>query len=299
MINTRIIHHEFSYSNPGTLVEALELSNEPGSMVLAGGTDLINRLKLETVAPSRIINLAGIRELWDFSCDDGLKIGAMVPMREVESCRTVQKQYHGLYEALSCVGGWQIRNMATIAGNIANASPAADTSPILMVCSAECEVLSMDSSKSVVSRIVPVAEIFTGPGKTNLADNEIITTILVPPIGLDTGTAFERSSRVKLDVAKASAAVWLVRDGDRCADLAVAVGSVGPVPLRAHTVEDMIKQAVMDKKRIEEAAEGIVHDIKPIDDVRSTRKYRNHIMKVLVRDALLSAWMRSGGGDLK
>ncbi len=299
MINTRIIHHEFSYSNPGTLAEALELNNEPGSTVLAGGTDLINRLKLETATPSRIIYLAGIRELWDFCCDDGLKIGAMVPMRRVEKCRTVQQRYPGLYEALSSVGGWQIRNMATIAGNIANASPAADSSPVLMVCGAECEISSMDSKKNVLSRIMPVADLFAGPGKTHLADNEIITAILVPPLGSDVGTAFERSARVKLDVAKASAAVCLHREGTRCADIAVAVGSVGPVPLRAGTVEGMLKGAVMEKKRIEDAAEVIADDITPIDDVRSTKKYRNHVMKILVRDALISAWKRSGGGELK
>jgi carbon-monoxide dehydrogenase medium subunit len=307
--NTKLITHEFTYHGPASLEEALKLLREPNTAILAGGTDLINKLKLETAHPDHVVYLGGVKELGEFSEKSGkdgfsgLNIGATVTMNQVERSETVKKNYIGLYEAIHSVGGQQIRNMATVAGNIANASPAADVPPALAVLGAVCELgrleESTDGGAKIVRREVPVDEIFIGVGRTVLKPGELILRILVPEIPAGCGSAFRKSARVKLDVAKASAAAFIHREGDNCAELRIAAGSVAPTPVRGRHVENALKGKKMSLEAVKAAAGEIEKDIKPITDVRSTDTYRRRVMKVLVRDAILSAWERAGGEELQ
>ena len=304
MTNTRIIHHNFAYHGPASLDEALKLLTGSDVSLLAGGTDLINKMKLETAHPREVVYLGRLEELKEFSDRDGLDIGAMASMTVIERSKVVQAAYPCLYEAIHSVGGQQIRNMATLAGNIANASPAADGPPALMVLGAQVEIGRLGPEGRVEMRKIAVEDIFSGPGKTILEPGEMILRILVPAEsaagradGRIRGSAFEKNARVKLDVAKASAAAFLeIRDGV-CELVRVAAGSVAPVPLRAKTVESALKGEEINIDSIKAAAEKISEDIRPISDVRSTEKYRRQVMKVLVRDALLSAFERAKGGS--
>lgn len=298
--NTKIIPCTFEYHSPNSLEEVLRLLQNRDAALLAGGTDLINQLKLKTAAPSSIVFPGAVEELKEFSAAGaaGLEIGALVPMRDVEICAEVKGSYRCLYEAINSIGGMQIRNSATIAGNIANASPAADTPPALIVLGAECETAHFDeTSKSVRTRRLPVEKLFKGPGSTVLEPGEIITGISVPKPEGSYGTAFFRSTRVKLDVAKANCAVFLQVEGDTCKEVRVAAGAVAPVPVRGKHVEDALRGRVISEEEIKRAAAEIEKDIRPISDVRSTDAYRNRVMKVLVRDALLTAWARSRGDE--
>ncbi len=297
MTNTRIISHEFDYHAPESLSEALQLLQKPDAAVLAGGTDLINRLKLETLAPAEVLFLGKIDELRAFSTDNGIRIGAMVPMSVIEDNGEVKTKWTCLYQSVNSVGGRQIREMATVAGNIANASPAADVPPALIVLGAECELLSWNGGTS--ARTVKVEEIFTGPGKTDLQTGELIGFIHIPPMGKNCGTSFRKNARVKLDVAKASAAAFIRREGDTCAGIRIAAGSVAPTPVRARHVEDALVGRELDLDLVAKAAAGIADDIRPISDVRSSDWYRNHVMQVLVREAVTEAWKDSGGEELK
>lgn len=299
MTNTRIIQHEFAYHAPVTMKEALSLLKQPDAVVLAGGTDLINKLKLETVHPAHVVYLGAVEELSRFNAEDGLTIGSMVPMIQVERAEEVRRNYECLYEAVNSVGGLQIRNMATLSGNIANASPAADVPPSLMVLEGKCELSRLSEQGEIEKRMVPVEAMFTGPGKNVLADDEIITGIVVPFPEGQTGSAFMKNSRVKLDVAKASATVFIRREGVQCSEVRVVAGAVAPTPVRASHVEALLKGQSMTRENLEKAAGAIEKDIKPISDVRSTDSYRMRIMRVLVRDALMTAWTRSGGKELE
>jgi CO/xanthine dehydrogenase FAD-binding subunit len=299
MTNTKIISHSFEYLAPGTLLELLSSLQKPGSMCLAGGTDLVNRLKLKTAAPQQVIYIGKVEGLMEFSADDsGLHIGAMVPMRTVETNSLVQKDYIGLHSAINSVGGMQIRNTATIAGNIANASPAADTPPPLMTLRAECRLASMKGNE-VSYRNVAVEKIFTGPGSTVLEEDECIVSINVPKPEGDYGTSFLRSARVKLDVAKANCAVFLQRDGKECSEIRIAAGAVAPMPIRVPHVEEALRGKKIDSQTIKKAAALIGEDIQPIEDVRSTVRYRMRVMKVLIRDAVFAAWANAGGRDFR
>jgi len=300
--NTKLISHEFTYYGPGSLEEVLKLLQEPEAAVLAGGTDLINRMKLETAHPAHVVYLGGVKELGEFvekTENGGLSIGATVTMNQVERSPVVRTGYIGLYEAIHSVGGQQIRNMASIAGNIANASPAADVPPALAVLGAVCELGCLDKEGRIARREVPVAEIFSGPGKTVLEAGELILRIILPAIPDGCGSSFQKSARVKLDVAKASAAAFIRREGDTCGELRISAGSVAPTPVRGRHVEEALKGKKMSLDAVKAAAGEIEKDINPITDVRSTDTYRRRVMKVLVRDAILSAWQRAGGEELK
>lgn len=303
MTNTKIISHTFEYHAPDSLEEALRLLGNPEAMVLAGGTDLVNRLKLHTAAPASLVYIGAVDELSRFSesyageegkTEGGLYIGAMVPMRRVELSSTVRERYRCLYEGLNSVGGVQIRNTATIAGNIANASPAADSPPPLIALGAECEIAFQGEDSGVTRSRIPLEDMFKGPGSTVLEQGECIAALHVPePKGVY-GTAYIRNTRVKLDVAKAGCAVFIEREGDVCREVRAVAGAVAPVPVRLLRVEEALQGRKITSARIREAAEEAVEDIKPVDDVRSSERYRKKVTRVLVRDAVAAAWLRSG-----
>ncbi|MCF7947660.1 MAG: xanthine dehydrogenase family protein subunit M [Spirochaetia bacterium] len=296
--NTKLINHDFVYHSPDTLDDALKCLGEPGAVVLAGGTDLINKLKLETAHPSTVVFIGDVGQLHNFTHAAGLSIGAMVTMSAVERSPVVRRNYTCLYEAVHSVGGQQIRNTATLAGNVGNASPAADAPPALAVLGAQCELGMIGKNGEIEFRTVSVEQIFSGPGKTIMRPGEIIVSITVPEPPSACGSSFQKNGRVKLDVAKASAAAFLHRDGDTCAELRIAAGSVAPTMVRASTVEQALRGRKMSMQAVIEASGKIAKDIAPISDVRSTDCYRSRVMNVLVRDAILEAWKRAEGEKL-
>jgi CO/xanthine dehydrogenase FAD-binding subunit len=291
--NTNILVPEFDYQRPESLQQVFTLVAEHGDQarLIAGGTDLVVQMKMERDSPSLLISLAGIEKLRGITSRDGLNIGAMTPIRDVAGSATVRRQYAALYEACQAFSTVQIMIMGTIGGNLCNASPAADTAPALLALDASVDLVTGDGS-----RRVPLGEFFTGPCKTVLAKGEVMRSVALPEPDPGMGSAFLKISRVVADIAQVCAAVRLVRDGDRITDCRIALGAVAPTPVRIGRAEESLTGGTGGVEAFERAARIVAEDIRPISDVRATATYRLHAAKVIVRDALTTAWQRAGEG---
>lgn len=291
--NTHILVPEFEYQRPGNLNDVFTLVAEHGDQarLIAGGTDLIVQMKMEQYYPSLVISLAGVEKLRGIASQDGLNIGAMTTIREVAGSATVRRQYAALYEACQAFSTVQIMIMGTIGGNLCNASPAADTAPALLALDARVDLVTGEGS-----RRVPLGDFFTGPGMTVLAKGEVMQSVALPEPEVGTGSAFLKISRVIADIAQVCTAVKLVRDGDRITDCRIALGAVATTPVRIGRAEESLTGGAGDVEAFERAARIVAEDIRPISDVRATAAYRRHAAKVIVRDALTTAWQRAGEG---
>ena len=290
-VNTHIIPLRFSYHSPSTLEEALELLGKfrDEARVIMGGTDLLVKMKMRAVEPRHVISLRNIRELNYITLeDDGVRIGAGVRLRELERSREIKERFPALWEAVRVIGSVQIRNMATLGGNLCNASPAADTAPPLIVYGAEARILGPRRERSV-----KVEKFFTGPGKTVLEPDEILREIFIPYHG-DAGSVFIRLTRTSMDIAKISIAVAAWFKDAEIMDCRIALGAVAPTPIRIPRAEEFLKGRRISMEVLDQAGKIVSEDIKPITDARSTSWYRRAVARVLTRDAFMIAWHRAG-----
>lgn len=292
MSNSQIITHPFDFVEPASLAEALQAYRGSNVKVLSGGTDLLNRMKDGREKPDKIVYIGRLPELTSLTEGDPLVIGAAVPMTTVERHPAVKALYPGLAEAINSVGGLQIRNTATLAGNLGNASPGADTTPPLVALGAGLVLVSAEGGE----RTVPAGEFFTGPGKTVLKPGEIIKEIRIPKPAGDSGSAFKKLTRVTLDIAKINCSVYLERQGKICKAVRIAVGSAAPTIVRAASVEKALTGIEITEESLRKACASAGGDISPIDDIRSSKEYRLEVAAVLVGDVVAEAWKRSGGG---
>jgi xanthine dehydrogenase iron-sulfur cluster and FAD-binding subunit A len=292
MTNSHILLHNFEYLEPASLDEALTLLVEHGSRaaLLAGGTYLLVQIKQEHKAPELVVNLShlpGLEGIWGEQ--DGLAIGALTTIYRLRSRPPLPAGYQALAEACAAFGSLQIQLMGTLGGNVCNGSPASDTVPALLALDAQL-VLAGPAGE----RVVPLADFLLGPGRVALGPGEILTRVLLPRPRPRTGSAFIKITRVEADLAKASAAAVITRDGDRLADCRLALGSVAPTVVRAPQAEAYLRGKVPTSKVALEAGRIAAGEINPIDDVRSTAWYRRRVVQAIVHDALLAAWERSG-----
>ena len=296
MSSTRVISLDFECSTPRSLDDALEALNQEGAQVLAGGTDLINNIKINAAKPRRLVYILGIADL-DYVTVKGktLSIGAGARLGDIEHNRQVVTRFPALCEAINVIGGTQIRNMATLTGNICNASPGADTPPILLVLNAEVEICEANGATAGQINRLPLGGFFTGPKKTVLKQGQMVGSVTLPVPPEHSGAAFRRLARVSLDIAKINCAAYIEREGERIQLTRIALGSVAPTPVRAPTIENALEGQKYSERLFQQVAELVGEDIAPIDDVRSTAEYRRQIASLLVREALQEAWRRSGG----
>jgi len=295
MSSSKIITSKFDFLRAETIETALDHLQKDNIKILAGGTDLINLIKADRVSPEGVLYIGNIPELKILSVEDGLTIGAAAVMGDVEKKSVIGKKYPALKEAVNSVGGWQIRNTATITGNICNASPGADTVPALVVHGAEVVIAGKGNSGRVSERTVLLEKFLTGPGKTALEKNEIVTAVKVPAVPDNSSSAFIRLARVTLDIAKINCAAWVLVENNICKEVRIAIGSVAPTVVRASNVERLLTGKDLTQETIAEAAAESVKDISPITDIRSTDKYRKQVVSVLVRDVLMKAVDRAKG----
>lgn len=279
----------FAYYAPQTLPEALTLLREQGhgGRLLAGGTDLLVQMKERDLAPRYVVSLRNLPELQElsFNPDDGLTIGARVSMRAIELDSIVRSRYPALSEAAGLVGSVQVRNLATLGGNICNAAPSADTAPALIVLDARAVIAGPDGSREM-----PVESLFQGPGRTGLVAGEILTAIRCPAPGANSGSSYLRHTpRAELDIAVVGAAAMLRLDGDVIADARVALGAVAPAPLRLPAVEARLKGQPATAATFEAAAAVAGDEVRPISDQRGSEKFRRILSAVLTRRALEQA----------
>jgi CO/xanthine dehydrogenase FAD-binding subunit len=292
MANSHILSQEFEYLEPRTVEEALSLlvSHRNKTRVMAGGTDLLVQMKMGKVDPECVINLGRIPALRYLIVDKGLRIGTLTSFWQIEKHAVVREKYTALFEAASAVTSVQIKHMGTLGGNLCNASPAADSAPPLLVFAAKVRLVTEDNG-----RVLPLEDFFLGPGQTVLSPRELLLEIQLPEVLPRTGSAFLKMGRVSADLAKVSVAVKVVREGEVCKDCRIAFGSVAKTPLRTPEAEKILRGKTFDKKRLEEVSRRSSEEIQPISDIRSTAWYRKEICRVLVRDAMNTAWDRASG----
>ena len=244
-------------------------------------------IKEQLRRPDFVINIKKIpgMDSLRFNEKDGLRLGALVTMRQVEISPVIREKYPALRQSVSEVGSIQIRNRATLAGNICRASPSADTLPPLIADRASAKIFGPDGE-----RVIPLEEFFTGPGKTLLKSNEILTSIIVPPPAPFTGSAYIKLGRRKaMELATVGVAVTLTLAGRTCRDIRIALGAVAPTPIRAKRAEAVMLGQPFDEDHIETAAQTAMEECRPISNVRGSADYRREMVKVLTRRAIQQA----------
>jgi len=282
---------QFKYYKPQALDEALKLLNElDEARVIAGGTDLLIDMRIGRYRPKNIIDINDLNEL-KYIVDDGnwIRMGALTRLQELIDSEIVREKLPILYEAVYHMASWQIRNMATIGGNLCNASPAADTAPPLMVLEAKLRVISIEGE-----RTIDVREFFLGPRKTVLKRNELLKEIMVP-VYKDYGYSYMKlGRRNSFTLSIVSVASLLKVEDNVFSDVRIALNSIAPTPIRAFSAEKYLVGRKVTIDSIKAASKLVVKDISPITDIRATAEYRRDMAIVLTYDALKVALKRLG-----
>lgn len=272
----------FQYFKPQSLEEAWKLKREwPQAIFIAGGTDLIVQIKNRELSPPALISLRSIAQLKGIETGQTTNIGALTTISEIIKHQELGQKFPLLQEAARNLGSVQIRNMATIGGNLCNCSPSADMALPLLVLEAK---LKLQNSQG--KRLIPAEKLFIGPGKTCLYPEEILTGIVLTHSGQKSKSIFLKKGRVKMDLALASLAVRLEMEGKQCLKARLAAGSVAPVPLRLKEVEALLEGKLLTKGLITEAQQLAVKGISPISDIRASRQYRRQLLAALVKITL-------------
>ena len=277
------------YVAPTTLEEALEtLHGSDDVTILAGGTDLMPQSKIgRTKIRSTLMNIRRVAGLGAIVRDgDAIRIGALATVTQLMNDPLVRQHLPVLVEVCDHFASDQIRNAATIGGNVSNASPAGDTLVPLLVLDAEVELASTGDA-GTVRRRVPLADYFAGPGRTRRAASELLTGVRVslPPAG-HYARFFKFGTRPALDISAISIAIAGVRNGGALSNVRVAFGAVAPTPVRARRTEQALEGQRLDAATIARAAETARDEVSPIDDVRASAWYRKELIHNMTRRML-------------
>jgi carbon-monoxide dehydrogenase medium subunit len=272
----------YDYFKPKTLVEAFGLRVKyPDSRFIAGGTDVMVRIKHRQLNPEALISLRSIAGLDKIEIGRVTRIGSMTTIADLLGHLGLAERFPALARAARELGSVQIRNVATVGGNLCNASPCADTALPLLVYDARVELSRRDGAREV-----PLDKFFVGPGATCMQPGEIMTAILIDTPSSKSRASFQKKGRVKMDIAVASLAFRAELDGDTVKKPRVAAGSVAPVPLRLGSVEKILDGQKMDPELISKAEEAARNEVAPISDVRASADYRRHLIGVYLGRAL-------------
>ncbi len=287
------------YAAPATVDEAQALlSDNPGSQVFAGATDLVPQMRAGRPAPSMLVDLKGIQRLTAVTHEDGhWTIGAATPTADLTGDAAFTAAFPGLSEGAGLIGSDQIQNRSSLGGNLANASPAADSVPALIANGGQAVIATAGGT-----RTVPAAEVVTGPGSTSLADGEFIVEFTLDDPPADTGDAYLRMiPRTEMDIAIVGAAVRVTLDGDSISDATVVLGAVAPTAVvvpdaAAALVGATVTGDGIDATALASVAEAASAACNPIDDKRGTIAYRRQVAGVLARRAAAIAVERAQNG---
>jgi len=283
----------FELALPGSVDECLQIlaRRGPDTRMVAGGTDLLPQMKSGLLKPGWVIDLSGVAELRGVREADGggLRIGASVTAGELERDPRVQARYPALAESAAMVGSIQVRNLATLGGNLCNAAPSADMAPPLLALDAEA-VIAGPAGR----RRVPMASFFLGVRRTVLAPGELLLELVLPVTGPRSGGNYLRHTpRRELDIAVVGVASQLTLSDGVCAKARIALAAVAPVPLRATDAEHALERQSVTSELIERAAELAAAAARPIDDHRGSVAFRHHLTRVLTRRTLTTALARA------
>lgn len=284
----------FGYSSPKTLEEACTLLHEQHQQVkvLAGGTDLIVQLRMRKFTPAYVINIKDIPGL-DYvrpGAGGEIEIGALATLRAIETNPAVVARQPVLSEAAREIGSVQIRNLATLAGNLCNAAPSADMAAPLLALGCGVTLSSRQGERSM-----PLEDFFLGPGKTALQRGELLISVRVEASPPRTGCVYlKHAIRRAMDIAIVGVAARLtLNGGKRAQEVRIGLGAVAPVPLRARKAEELLRGQELTEPAIEEAAQIASTEARPITDIRGSAEYRTEMVRVLTRRALQAALQRA------
>jgi len=287
----KMILPKFAYHDPSTLDEVCQILAEHNdkAQALAGGTDLLVNMRKGVISPEIVVSLGRVEALSVQSVSDGqIQIGACVTAAELAHSKEVENRLNALSLAARRLGSPPIRNLATVAGNLVTARPAADLPPPLMAYGAQVVL-----KKSTGERTVPLDDFFRGPGETVKEPDEVLTEIVIEKPPPHSGASYMKLGRRKtLVIALVNVAAFLSLDGPNGAIQAarVVMGAVAPVPVRAFSAEKILLGEKPGEKLFAKAGEAAAGESKPIDDFRGSASYRRAMVEVLTRRALGVAW---------
>jgi CO/xanthine dehydrogenase FAD-binding subunit len=282
------IAHQFDYVKPASLAEAVRLLSKPGSMALAGGTDLISLISEDMVKPALLVDVKGIAGLDKIAFKNNvLTIGALATFSNIRDSAVVAKKFPVIREMTGWVASNGIRNRATMVGNLCSAVPCCDSGPVLQVYDASVLVTGPKGK-----RAVPLNKWFLGPRKTVLRRGEIATGLSVPIPKKKHAASFVKLRRYKgEDLAQASVTVMALAGNE----YRVSFGSVAPAPIRGFEIEMLLSGKALTSDLIRQAVKLVPKVITPITDIRSTKEYRMQMVCVMLERGLTAAAARLDG----
>ena len=298
---------KFDYFKPKTLEEALRLLAQHGEKAkwIAGGTDVIVMIKQKAMAPDVLISLQGIPGLDQIQYNGSLSLGPMVTHRAIEKSAVIRENFSALADAVDYLGSIQIRNVATLGGNLCTAAPSADTATPLLVLGTQVKIKSAKEE-----RTLPIEEFFKGPGETALKTGEMVKELSIPKPLPNTGSAYYKlQRRLALDLPILGVSVLLSLDKDKvtcsdllctaspistilhkmeedeilCRDVRIALGVAAPTPMRALKAEALLRGKTLSDELLEEAANTASQEAQPRDTLRGEAWYRRDMVRVLVK----------------
>ena len=271
----------FDYLKPGSMNDAIgALKEHDHPVLLAGGTDLLVAMKSNTVKTACLVDLKGIPGIDAVEYDDGFNIGPMATVREIETSPLIREKLPALSEAAATLGSIQIRNRATVGGNLCHGSPAADMAAILLAMDGEVSIASASGE-----RRVKLEQFFTGPGSTAVGAAEVLAGIHIPEeVANYRGVYLKHGPRRAMDIGIVNIALLLDVDftSGICNRIMLAMGAVGPTPLRAARAEEMLNGNRLTPELINQASEAASKEAQPITDFRASADYRRAMIVSLV-----------------
>lgn len=283
------------YEAPTSLDDAVRLmaAEEGVAKVLAGGTDLLVGIRSGRVEPDLVVDLKRIEEMTTIEPEDGgFRVGAAVPSVRLGQHAELAAMWPGVVEAAGLIGSTQIQSRATLAGNLCNASPAADSVPAMAAAGAMASIVGPNGRRDV-----PVQDVPAGPGKLSLEKGEIVASILLPKKPAATGDAYLRFiPRTEMDIAVVGVGAVLTLDADgTIADARIVLGAVGPRVVVAEAAAKALIGTKADKGALEALSQAVSAACTPIDDKRGTREYRIQVAGTLAKRTAAIALQRAKG----
>jgi aerobic carbon-monoxide dehydrogenase medium subunit len=288
--------NRFEYREAQTVQEAVDMMRqEEGARLVAGATDVLIRWRQGVLKPRYVLNIKRIPGLdqVSYSPDTGLSLGALVTIRTLERHALVQEHYPALTQAATAFAGVQIRHLATVGGNVCNASPAGDTLPALLAYSAQCHMVGPAGE-----RVLPLEQFCVGPGRTALQPAELLVALrLPPPLPHSGGLYIKHSPRSTMDIATVGVAsvVSLASPNGVCQEVKITLGAVAPTVVRAAAAEALLRGQSVDAEHLQQAAQAAVQAASPVDDIRGTAAHRRLVIAPLVQRTLRYAVQMAQG----
>jgi carbon-monoxide dehydrogenase medium subunit len=282
------------YHEPASLRECVQIMANygPDAKPLAGGTDLVVKLRAGVLQPKAVIGLQRLKDMAKVAHapDGSLEIGAMSTLRQIAACKLLEGPYELIREGARHVSSMQIRNVATLGGNACNASPSADTVPGLIASDARVRLLNDQGERTML-----LEDFFVGPSISALLPGEVLLSFIVPATLPKTGGSYQKYAiRGDTDIAIVGVAVRLtLSDKLNVREARIVLAAVGPTPLRARQAEKMLVGQQITEELMEEAAITAAGESRPITDQRATAAYRKEMIKVWTRYALREALSRA------